>query len=224
MELAEEINGFLFDLDGVLIDSMPYHVKSYRQVLKGIGLDVEPRELYEREGESAELVIQDILDRKGRNVGEGEMRELVEKKRKIFDKIEETEVFSGMKALLQRLSKNNKLGVVSGSDRDNVIGFVKRCFEGVFDCVITEEDVVKQKPYPEPYLRCLRRLDLNQEEAIVVENAPLGVRSAKDAGILCVAIATYLSEEKLRYADIVFKNHEEFEGWIQRNFLVGRKT
>lgn len=219
MKLKKDINGILFDMDGVLVDSMKYHVKSFEEAMKNEGLEIEPKEIYEREGEGSEIIISDILDEENIKVTEEKVENLVRKKRDFFEKIEETKIFPGMEKMLRKLRREYKLGLVSGSNRENVQKFVRKYFKGVFDYVITEDDVLNQKPSPEPYLKCLRHLNLKKEEGIVIENAPLGVRSAKNAGLLCVAIATYLPEESLSEADFVLKNHEEFKKWIRKGFL-----
>jgi beta-phosphoglucomutase-like phosphatase (HAD superfamily) len=75
--------------------------------------------------------------------------------------------------------------------------------------VITSDDVVETKPSPEPYLTAARLLGVNPAQSFVVENAPLGIQSAKAGGFYCVAMQTTLPATDLITADLVVKNHTE---------------
>lgn len=220
--MTEEIKAVIFDMDGVLVDSMKYHVLSFDEALAEIGLDVKKEELYRLEGKGSKLVLEKLFERRGINLGEEVLDELVSRKREMFDKINETEPYPGVKDLLEELKNYFKIGLVSGSNRKNVHEFVSKYFEDIFDEVIAEEDTENKKPSPDPYEKCLEELGLDAEDCLVVENAPLGVMSAKDAGIECWAIATYVDVEDLEQAgaDRVYKDHEEFIDSI-RDELIG---
>ncbi|MFP4115901.1 MAG: HAD family hydrolase [Candidatus Aenigmatarchaeota archaeon] len=210
--MVEEFKGIVFDMDGVLVNSMQYHAVSFEKTLKKIGVDVDRKDVYMLEGEGSELVIRDILGKKGVETGDEIVRDLVEKKREMFDEIENTEPFPGIRNFLERLKNKFKLGLVTGTNRDTAQGYIEEYFGGVFDEIITEDDTENKKPEPEPYSKCFERLGLSSEEVLVVENAPLGVKAAKRAGATCWAIATYVDSEALKGADAdsVFENHEEF--------------
>jgi len=70
-----------------------------------------------------------------------------------------------------------------------------------FDVVLTSEDVPRGKPHPDPYLEAARRLGVRPEECLVVENAPMGIRAAKAAGMRCLAVLSTLGPEDLDGAD-----------------------
>ena len=75
-----------------------------------------------------------------------------------------------------------------------------------FDFIITGDEVPRAKPFPDPYLMAARQLGLRPEECVVVENAPLGIEAARNAGMRCVAIETTLGKEYLKSADHVLPN------------------
>jgi beta-phosphoglucomutase len=77
------------------------------------------------------------------------------------------------------------------------------------DCVITADDVEHGKPDPEPYWRAIQKLHVAPSEALVIENAPLGIRSAKSAGAAVVAITTTLAPHYLREADFIVHDFAE---------------
>ena len=78
-----------------------------------------------------------------------------------------------------------------------------------FDVIISGDDTEKGKPNPEPYLAAMQKLNILPIESLVIENAPLGIQSAKTAGAYCIAITTTLGREYLKEADEVVKNHRE---------------
>lgn len=211
------IEGILFDMDGVLMNTMKYHDISFRRALKKLDVDVNGEEVYELEGEGSKRVIEEIFHRRDIELSNDEFEEVLERKRKVFREIEDSKPFPGMPELLEELKENYKLGLVSGSNRDNVMGYVDKFFPDVFDSIITEDDVGKQKPNPDPYLRCAESLGLDKSQVLVVENAPLGVESAKRAGMKCVAVASYVSPEKLKDTDRVFENHGELEQYLAKD-------
>ncbi|MGO9245133.1 MAG: HAD family hydrolase, partial [Verrucomicrobiia bacterium] len=78
-----------------------------------------------------------------------------------------------------------------------------------FDFIITGDEVPRAKPFPDPYLTAARQLGLRPEECVVVENAPLGIEAARNAGMRCVAVETTLGKEYLTSADHVLQNIAE---------------
>jgi len=82
-------------------------------------------------------------------------------------------------------------------------------FRHLFKVVITCNDVEHGKPDPEPYLKALDLLQVSPQESLVIENAPLGIQSAKSAGIQVCALATSLPKEELTTADYLCRNHTE---------------
>ncbi len=90
----------------------------------------------------------------------------------------------------------------------------------LFDYILTTDETKHPKPDPEPYLNCLKALQIDPKESIAVENAPLGIASAKRAGMRCVAIMSTLKREHLSEADYIVKDLREasftIEGILQK--------
>ena len=88
------------------------------------------------------------------------------------------------------------------------VSYISMPFTGVemLEAVVTGSDVKNGKPSPEPYLKALKLLRVKAKEAVAIENAPFGVRSAKAAGLRCLALETSLSKEYLKEADAIFPN------------------
>lgn len=203
------MKAIIFDMDGVLVDSMPYHAKAWQKSFAGAGINVKKSEIYELEGSNHKQTVDIIFRRSGRVPTDKDAEELSRRKIEIFNRIEKVMPFDGMKELIAELAPVYRLAVVSGSNRKTVHGLVNKFFPGAFQVIITGDDVQKSKPDPEPYLMAVEKLGLIKEECIVIENAPLGIRSAKNAGLRCIAVIAYLGRESLEEADVIVESHRE---------------
>jgi beta-phosphoglucomutase-like phosphatase (HAD superfamily) len=76
-------------------------------------------------------------------------------------------------------------------------------------CFCDGDEVRHGKPHPEPYLRALKKMRIGSEDAIVIENAPFGIRSAKKAGLACIALETSLCRAYLKSADFIFSSYRD---------------
>ena len=76
-------------------------------------------------------------------------------------------------------------------------------------------DVQNGKPHPEPYLKALTKLNVSPKEAVVFENAPFGIRSAKAAGLFCIALETSLPASYLKGADAIFSSFKAIESKVR---------
>ena len=98
------------------------------------------------------------------------------------------------------------LALVTGTRLEVVKKVLQMGLENIFKVIVTGEMVNKGKPNPEPYLKAVDELKAKKEDCIVIENAPAGITSAKNAGLTCFAVQTSLSEEYLQDADKIFQN------------------
>lgn len=206
-------------MDGVLVDSMPYHADAWIAVFAEIGIHINRQDIYDIEGSNHEGIIGLVFKKAGRTPAPEDFEELAKKKMEIFTKTNKVTVFPGIYECLDFLKNKCLLGVVSGSDRAVVMELLLRFFPNTFDAVVTGNDVRDGKPSPEPYLKAVGMLKLEKDECIVIENAPLGVESAKSAGLFCIAIPTYVEAQRLKGADVVLPNHGMLKEYIARLFL-----
>lgn len=209
------LKGIIFDSDGVLVDSMPYHAQAWMQVFKDEGIDVSKEEIYEVEGSNHVGVINTMFRKAGKRPDKDTYDLLLEKKRNLFMKNNQAKRFDGMYECLQLLKSKYRIAVASGADKTIVKDLMERFYANIFDVLISGEDVDNGKPDPEPYIKAAERLGVRKDECMVVENAPLGVKAAKNAGMYCVAVATYVPEEELSEADEVFKDHSDLIHYLK---------
>ena len=202
------ISSLIFDMDGVLLDSMPYHADAWVQVSGEWGVQVTHNDIYEIEGSNHVLGLQWLFRRAGKELEPEFYEEILERKIEICSRIADVRPFDGMVECLARLRGRFKLSVVTGSERATVEALLSEFFPNMFDVVVCGDDVENGKPFPDPYLKAVEMLGVTVDECIVIENAPMGVESAKSAGIFCVGVPTYVSPDKLSKADVVLTDHE----------------
>ncbi|MGB6673029.1 MAG: HAD family phosphatase [Candidatus Nitrosopolaris sp.] len=185
------MKGVIFDLDGVLVDSMPMHYEAWKKAFSEVGnIEVDERTIYLLEGMRGIELVKNLFELK--RIGpfdESSLTQITKRKDEYFRKIFSFKPFEGVKELVTNL--RCRKGVVSGSAKKDVerilgqaIGFGKE----QFDVVITADEVTKGKPDPSSLFSAVEELKLNTTEALVVENAPLGVEAANRAGIPCIVV------------------------------------
>ena len=203
--MALAIDAVCFDLDGVLIHTMPLHAQAWQEALVPLGLRVSRREIYAWEGESGTVTAATLLRRGRRTASRQAIAALLRRKERRFQQLaRRVRVDPALTPWLHRLARRGiRLGLVTGTSSREVRRVVpKKILEG-FDTVVTGDQVRQGKPHPEPYRTAFHRLRIRPHQAIVVENAPYGIRSARRAGAgLVIAIASSLPKRFLREAHL----------------------
>lgn len=201
------LKAVIFDMDGVLVDSMSDHAEAVRHIFDEIGVKMDKQDIFEREGERTADIVEFLLRKGAGSASEYDISDIVERYIAEFNRISEIKVFKGMQECLKALKDRFGLAVVSGSDRPIVHDIINSLYPGIFREIITADDVEHGKPEPDPYLKAAQMLGIEKHEGIVIENAPMGVESAKKAGFYCVAVPTYLDAERFHMADMILENH-----------------
>ena len=214
----------IFDMDGVIVDSMPYHFLAWYEALRPWGVRVSCFDVYSREGERWDKTLKSLLRRTKIKPREEVLGEIFSARQKIFKNNFKRFIFKGVEEFLLCLKgKGYLLGLVTGTPDREIKEILPQRIEGLFDTIIAGNQVKHGKPHPEPYLKAALSLGLRPKECVVVENAPLGIESAKRAGMFCIALATSLPEEYLREADIVVNELEEIIGIIDKSCTLQHK-
>ena len=184
----------LFDMDGVLFDSMPNHAYAWSHAMTGLGLKMEPEEVYMNEGSTGHGTINILSNRYwGRDATDEEIEQIYEAKSTLFNTLPEPHPMPGAMDLLNKICKQGLMRViVTGSATHALLDRVNAAYPGIFspELMVTAFDVKHGKPNPEPYLMGLKKANIQAHEAIVVENAPLGIQAARAAGIFTIAVNT----------------------------------
>ena len=184
----------LFDMDGVLYDSMPNHSYSWHHAMEDYGLEMSPEDAYLYEGmrgvETIKLVCKEQWNR---TISDEESARMYARKSEVYSSRPKAEVMPGVKQLMQQIHlMGMTILVVTGSGQLTLLERLAADFAPYIQPghIISAFDVKRGKPHPEPYLKGLERAGVEPWQAVVVENAPLGVRAAVAARIFTLAVNT----------------------------------
>lgn len=208
----------LFDMDGVLYNSMPNHAVAWVKAMKEFGIDFTAADSYATEGARGVDTIRLFVKRQmGKDISEEEAQRMYDVKTQYFHEMPEAPIFPGVKEVMGKLQAMGlTIGVVTGSGQRPLFNRLLTDFAGFLtpDHLVTAYDVKRGKPNPDPYLMGLQKCgNLKPWEGIVVENAPLGVRAGVAAGCFTVALNTGpLPDEALQKegANILFPSMQAF--------------
>lgn len=227
----------MFDMDGVLFDSMKNHARAWNETMQHFGFtDFTEEEAYMHEGRTGAGTINDVSMRMfGHPASEEQCQEMYEYKSACFNNLPKAERMPGAWELLQKVKASGVTPViVTGSGQKTLLERLNRNFPDTFrpELMVTAFDVKYGKPNPEPYLMGMEKYKHNDNDNdydnydrsiatpnnfIVVENAPLGVRAAVAAGVFTIAVNTGpLPDEVLlnEGANLLFHSMQEFcDNW-----------
>lgn len=183
-----------FDMDGVLYDSMSHHAEAWAKASEDFGLGMTRHDVFMQEGRTGFSTI-DIFTRKywGRPTNDEEVDRIYARKCEYFNALPEAKPMPGALTLLEQIKAEGlQIVLVTGSAQHSLLERLNRDYPDIFhsDLMVTGFDVTYGKPDPEPYLMAMHKAAVSPDETMVVENAPLGVRSAVAAGAYTVACNT----------------------------------
>lgn len=220
------LKAVFFDMDGVLFDSMPHHSVAWVKAMNESGLEFSEQEAYMNEGKTGTATINGVFVRlNGREATEAEKQDIYRLKAQYF---EELGAIGTMPYALEMLKKIKEKGyrifVVTGSAQPTLLDSLKDHFPGIFEKenIISAFDVTQGKPHPEPYLKALQKAGVKPWEAVVIENAPMGVQAAVAARIFTIGVNTGPLDSKVlteNGADLVLDSMQElYEKWSDFGF------
>jgi len=210
------LKAILLDMDGVITDSMPWHFECWREVFRRRGVNLEKEDVYRREGEKGIVSVMNIFAEKGVKIQLDEALRMLQEKEDLFHCIAKIGTFKDIEAFADKISKAGTLmALVTGTSRGEMKRLLTEEMQSVFHSIVTGDMLDRGKPEPDPYLKALAMLGVKAEDSIAVENAPLGILSAKGAGIFTIAVQTSLGPEYLGDADFIVPNHAALYGLFQ---------
>ena len=193
--------GFIFDMDGVVIDSNPYHKIAWGKFLQGKGIPCNDQffdnVLSGRTGPTSLLII--FGDDLPETLMEEYLAEVDQNYQNILRQSEEVKPIAGIHEFLDSVRGNGyRLALATSAPPLNIeLGLEKLKLEGIFEVVVGKVDVIQGKPHAEVYLTTVERLGLPIEKCIVFEDSFARIQSARSAGMPVVGIASGHSKEDL---------------------------
>jgi len=197
----EGIKAVVFDFDGVLGRTMEDNYRAWGRAFAPLGVELDREEYFLMEGMSSRAVAAAILARHGLDPAKGP--EIALAKDENYRSDNRFALYPGVPEVLDRLGASLPLGLVSGASSGRLKATLPPGFLGRFAVTVTADSVGNCKPHPEPYLAAARALGLPPPTCLAVENAPLGIASAKGAGMRCVGVTSTLGRDLLAAADAV---------------------
>lgn len=204
----QQIAAVIFDLDGTMVDNNPYHLASWRQYLQELGIDIS-EENYRKHinGRTNKDAIEYIYQR---TMSDEEAMVYTLQKEAIYRKLYAPHIqpVTGLIELIKKIHKKNlPMGIATSGIQVNIdFMFEHIPIESYFSSIINSAHIKKGKPDPEIFLTAAATLNVQPGSCLVFEDAAVGVRAAKDAGMYVVALTTTQTTAELAAADLIINN------------------
>lgn len=199
----------LFDFDGTLADTMEDNFLAWKKSFSRYNVNMAREDYFPLEG----LTLPEIAERicKKYSIDSKNSIDIVKFKNEFYIKHNKFRFYPGAENLIKNLKKSKSLALVSASPKEKLKKTVPEYFLNSFDVIVSGDDIKHGKPDPEPYLKAIETLSLDSRSCIAIENAPLGIQSAKAAKVYCIAITNTLPREELEIADKIVDNLKDLE-------------
>ncbi|MDT8347980.1 MAG: beta-phosphoglucomutase [Flavobacteriaceae bacterium] len=207
---------FIFDLDGVIVDTAKFHFVAWQKIAHDLGIDVNETDNEQLKGVSRIASLNKILEKANKNLSEAEFEQLLNAKNEhylsLIERLSKNDILPGVEVFVKHLKKQN-LQVALGSASKNA----KRILSALdildwFDVIVDGNSVTAPKPNPEVFTTSADKLDIAYKNCIVFEDSIKGIQAANAAGMISIGIG---DKATLQEAQRVFPNFEA----IPANFI-----
>ncbi|GAB4250548.1 MAG: hypothetical protein Kow00109_26460 [Acidobacteriota bacterium] len=210
------IRGAIFDMDGVLLDNVDFHLEAFRKLGEEEGHPITREDVYRVFGRKNDDMLRVLL---GRELTAEEADRLGRRKEAIYrELIRPTlreHVVPGLEAFLAALREARvAMAIATSGPPENVELIMKDLgLRAFFQAVVTGEEVTRGKPAPDAFLLAARKLGIPPAECVVFEDSVSGVKAALAAGCACVAVTTTHTAEELRPLgpDLIVRDFRELD-------------
>ena len=215
------LKGAIFDLDGLLVDTESLQWQGWGEVLKPFGISLSKEGYLKYAWKAGTIIEAELIKDYNLNIRKSSLLKEKEDLLLKWLRAKPLEAFSFAKGAIKFFKKCKvKVAVVSGGPRNEVEFKLKKIkLYHLIDVIISGDDVKKGKPNPDIYLLGVEKLNLKPKDCISFEDTEYGVKSAKSAGLICVAIPNEFSKKQnFSKADAKFNNLREAIDWVKENY------
>lgn len=215
------ILGYIFDLDGVIVDTAKYHYLAWKRLARELGFEFTIKDNERLKGVSRMASLEILLETGKLSFDEKTKLELADRKNRWYieyiNEMKEDEILPGVKKFLEN-ARSAGIKTALGSASKNALTILGRLkLIDFFDAIIDGNKVSKAKPDPEVFLLAAQKLRITPEHCVVFEDAKAGIEAAKGAGMKCVGVGTSL---ELSDVDITIPGFENIEIDIPEYFAT----
>ena len=216
-----KVQAVIFDVDGVICDTEPLHVRSWQILFAKKGIIVPEEELRAGIGITDLMLLERLF--KQYSIQDNIYTWQIEKRNIYLNLLQQSvPEFPGAVLLVKRLSWNWPLAIASSAWRISIETVTRRLgIRSCFRVIVAKEDVSAHKPEPEPYLAAAAQLSVEPSACAAIEDSPAGVTAAKAAGMLCIAVTNSYPADRLAAADLTVGSLEQTEAIFA--MLTGQK-
>lgn len=207
---------FIFDLDGVIVDTAKYHFLAWKKLAGSIGVDFTEHQNEQLKGVSRIKSLEKILAWGNKSISEDEFTKLMAIKNDDYltyiDAMDDQEILPNVANTLDFLKAAQQHVALGSASKNARMILEKVNILEKFDCIVDGNDVTIAKPDPEVFLKAAQQLKVPPEHCVVFEDAVAGIQAANSAGMISIGIG---DQETLREADYVFTDFTA----ISKDFL-----
>lgn len=201
---------FIFDLDGVIVDTAKYHFLAWKKLANSIGVDFTEHQNEQLKGVSRVKSLEKILDWGNKSVSEDEFMELMALKNEDYlgyiNNMDESEILPDVPKVLNFLSDNHQLIALGSASKNARSILTKVKLLDKFHCIVDGNDVKLAKPNPEVFTTAANELHIPAKDCIVFEDSLAGIKAANSAGMISIGIG---DKNILNEADYIFNDFTE---------------
>lgn len=206
------MKGYIFDLDGVIVDTAKFHYIAWKKIGEEFGFSLTHELNEQLKGVSRVDSLQKILNWAGVTVSQEKFDELATRKNEDYlsyvAQMDENDILPGVKSFLEEARRNGKKIALGSASKNARLILEKTGIISLFDEIVDGNDVTKAKPDPEVFLIAAQKLGVKNEECLVFEDSEAGIQAAKTAGMKAIGIG---SHDVLTQADEVFADFTQMK-------------
>jgi beta-phosphoglucomutase family hydrolase len=208
-DIKKGVKGLIFDLDGTLADTMPYHFVGWKTACKKYGAHLSEDFLRINTGVPGWIIASKIIEMNGLT-GEVTVDQIMEEKYEVFFKLHHLiKPIEPVTEIVKKYFGRLPMAIGTGGHRFavertlNITGLTK-----YFDIIVTANDVSRFKPHPETFLKCAEQMNINPSDIEVFEDGDLGIEAAEKAGMIVTNVrswydSSYIKAETVTYLDLL---------------------